>query len=610
MRHTRAAIRSIRQGYKKSVRYRLTLFFILAILPLILVSLYSIGKSQRILEEQSGEQTRAAMASSLAYIDQFMSSMNHLSLLISNDAELNELLHPDADPSQQIIDAQQILKRLKNFLLAEKSISDLWILDADMGMVLSVKDGGKRIDYKDRDWYRLTIENAGGPALLSNRNAKMPEQPGDYDPLDLPDSMTITRGMSANSLRPSPNALGVTMDLSTFVDFAKELLKGNNASMYLMNANQELIVSSNGDSSIPYDIPDNDQAYFERRDAELGRSMFVTKVRSDESGWSMVLAQPKSNLTEKSSLLQRFTYGVIGISCLLALSIAWIVYTGISAPLRNLLSGIRELARGNLKVQLKHDRIDEFGALTESFNMMAEQQKRYVDDIFEHQVEKTRTELKFLQSQINPHFLYNTLDSIHASAVNYDAEEICEMVLCLSSFFRLSLNKGRESFTLAETVEHLGYYIRIQELRFTDHFQSQLDIPDDCKDLYVLKLILQPLVENAIIHGLEKSPPGGKLIVSAWRTESLLWLSVYNSGRLIEEEQLKRIQEAIAEITTAYLEKYKPSPDYFGMLNVLCRLKLYYGDEAGMRIESNEKERTKVTIWLPLDACLGPAPHK
>ncbi|MDG0794203.1 hypothetical protein OMP38_27730 [Cohnella ginsengisoli] len=118
------------------------------------------------------------------------------------------------------------------------------------------------------------------------------------------------------------------------------------------------------------------------------------------------------------------------------------------------------------------------------------------------------------------------------------------------------------------------------------------------------------MVENAVIHGLEKSPPGGKLIVSARRAENLLYLSVYNSGRLIEPQQLKRIQEALAEITTAYLEKYKPSPDYFGMLNVLCRLKLYYGDEAGMRIESNEEERTKVTIWLPLDACLGPTPNK
>ena len=127
---------------------------------------------------------------------------------------------------------------------------------------------------------------------------------------------------------------------------------------------------------------------------------------------------------------------------------------------------MRQLRLGNLNTKLVNNRQDELGYLTDAFNQTAEQQRHLIHDIYEQQLRLTKTELKFLQSQINPHFLYNTLDSIYWAAKNYEAEEISEMVLNLSRFFRLSLSKGRETFTIEETFAHLNYYIRVQQLRF------------------------------------------------------------------------------------------------------------------------------------------------
>jgi two-component system sensor histidine kinase YesM len=592
----------IRLSFKQSVRLRLTFYFVLAILPLISISQYSIIQSQKILQNQTSERTRVAMIASLTYIDQFMESIDQLSLNISNNSEMNGLLNQAGSETHMIFGAKVLLAQLSNYNITNRFITDIWIYNDNLGMVISANNGGKRMDVHNLEWYTKTI--AVSSSLLNYSLKKSNTASNPNDPVNAPNTITMTRVMGFNSTEPSKHIIGVTINLDTLVQFCKELLTTQETQLNLIDPEQKLIVSTNGDLQTPYQIQDNNKSYLNEDAPKNFEKMFVIKILSEKSKWSMVLAQPEKVLTNESDQLQRFTFWVIGISCLLALSISWIVYIGISSPISNLLSGIREIRRGNLNVQLKHNRSDEFGFLTESFNQMAEQQRKYISDIFEQQVEKTRTELKFLQSQINPHFLYNTLDSIYACAVNYDAEEICEMVLNLSRFFRLSLNKGRETFTLEETIEHLYYYIRIQQIRFTDHFSCEFRIPESCKALHLQKLILQPLVENAIIHGLEKSHSGGKLIISADRTDQFLLLTVQNNGS-IPANRLARIQRELTQVTPSTpLEKREPTTDFFGILNVIYRLKLYYGNHADLRIDSNEQTGTTTTVVLPLELCI------
>lgn len=229
------------------------------------------------------------------------------------------------------------------------------------------------------------------------------------------------------------------------------------------------------------------------------------RIKSNISKWSLIMVQPEAEIYKETKQLRIFTLFIIVASALFALFIAAIFYTSLSLPLKKLLQGMMQIQIGNLNVRFTETRRDEFGYLMNAFNQMAAKQQYLIENIYEQNLRVAKTELKFLQSQINPHFLYNTLDSIYWMAKNYDANEISEMVINLSKFFRLSLDKGLETIALAETFEHLHYYIRVQQLRFMDKFEVQFALPDTCREIRILRLLVQPLVENAIIHGLEKS---------------------------------------------------------------------------------------------------------
>jgi two-component system sensor histidine kinase YesM len=311
--------------------------------------------------------------------------------------------------------------------------------------------------------------------------------------------------------------------------------------------------------------------------------------------------QPEKELYDESRNVQLFIYLIIVISVVLAFMISLIVYKGFAAPLSTLLYGMKQIRLGNYDMRLPNKRKDQLGVLTDAFNQMIAEQQRLIRDVYEHQLRLSYTELKFLQSQINPHFLYNTLDSIYWTAKNYDAEEISEMVLNLSKFFRLSLSKGKETFTVAETVEHMRYYLRIQQFRLLGQLDVRFDIAEETKNVLVLKLLLQPIVENAILHGLEKQG-GGVLRISSRMDDKYLYLTVADSGPGIATDRLAYIRRELAEFER--LARFSPveihqMKDLFGLRNVLGRMKLYYGPEAALEIDSRPKAGTTVTLRIP-----------
>jgi len=179
------------------------------------------------------------------------------------------------------------------------------------------------------------------------------------------------------------------------------------------------------------------------------------------------------------------------------------------------------------------------------------------------------------------------------------------MVMNLSSFFRLSLNKGRQEFTVEESIAHLNYYLRIQQLRFMDNFQVEYRISEQSKRIPLLKLLLQPIVENAIIHGMEGKEADGYLVISSWvEQEHTLHIRVEDNGPGIEEERLRYIQQELDRMDlrkiVAYSQDEEQVKDLFGLRNVLSRMKLYYGPEARLIVQSAPGEGTTVTLSIPL----------
>ncbi|NEW05796.1 sensor histidine kinase [Paenibacillus sp. SYP-B3998] len=581
--------------YVQNTQVRLTCYFLIVLLPLVAVSLYANEVSRQMVLEQSMARTENSLTSVAENIDLTLQNVEELSKLVATSPDLLQMLDK-ADcglTPESIVDFTQLLSNLWNITSISQSVSEISVYHAGTGTILSTKMGGKRVqDNSHKEWLMGLAEMNGATGKYVFDHDEIPGG-GTVGALIGADSISLVRTMDLHSSRKKWNLLIITLNQSRLSRLMDSVIPSTHASIDLYTKSGKWVSGAAGGL-----------AHSSSRQAA---DLLKIQVDTRYYGWSLVLQQPKEEIYGKTMQIRSYTYVIIGVSVLLAILIAWGVYTRISSPLHKLTYAIKELSIGDLNVRINVDREDEFGYLMKAYNQMAEYQKHLIEDYYEQQLQLAHTELKFLQAQINPHFLYNTLDSIYWTAKNYDADEISEMVLNLSRFFRLSLNKGKESFSVEETIAHLDYYIRVQQIRFLDSFTVTYRIQEESRNVPIFKLLLQPLVENAILHGLETRANGGELVIASKVQAGALLLSVQDNGAGIEKERLVYIQkklEQIAERDRFQLTRRDSAwTDLYGLLNVLSRIHMLYGSEAGMWINSREGEGTTVTVCLPLDRC-------
>ncbi|TNJ62720.1 sensor histidine kinase [Paenibacillus hemerocallicola] len=577
--------------FTQHIQVRLTIYFLLILLPLMLIGLFANARSQDIVERKTGERAQGALQSAAEYIDLIVQNVDNLSTLLSTDSQLVGLLErTGAEPGpQSILDFTQIFKEITETTSIHQTLSSISVLHLPSEFMIVSNYGGKRLQGAgEHEAVRMAIEGNGARVVYSPA-AKSDALNGTFTD----DRIYFLRTMDLYNRFRQPNILILSVKKETLLKLMNSLLASEHAQIELRSGSGELLVVGTGGEHAP--------GGGEER-------LLTVRAQARYSDWSLILTQPESELNRETGQLRLYTYFIIGLSVLLALGIAWVVYRSIASPLDSLAYGMKQVRTGNLNVRLANKRKDELGYLTGTFNQMVEDQKQLIQGYYEQQLRLSKTELKFLQSQINPHFLYNTLDSIYWMANQYEAREIKEMVLNLSKFFRLSLNKGRETFPLRETVDHLHYYIRIQQIRFSQRVSVRYDISDDCAAIPVLKLLLQPLVENAILHGLEQREQQGELTIAGYLDDGMLVLSVKDNGIGLPPARLLYIQEELGQLQAAPLtltpfEEESGKDDLFGLRNVAARMKMYYGAEAGLAIDSKEGEGTKVILRLPLEKC-------
>lgn len=270
------------------------------------------------------------------------------------------------------------------------------------------------------------------------------------------------------------------------------------------------------------------------------------------------------------------------------------IMTGITEPIRRLCEMTKLAGRGNFAVRAQEDSSDELAVLNASFNEMVEEIGNLVEDIRVEQLNLRAMELKLLQAQINPHFLYNTLDAIIWLAEANQTQQVVNMVSSLSNFFRTTLSKGKDYISVREEEAHIQSYLEIQHFRYRDILEYHIQIPEELYQYQILKLSLQPLVENALYHGIKNKRGLGHILVSAKEVDGNLIFTVKDNGIGMKEEKLseikKRIHEKLADDS---------SPSGFGLFNVQQRICLNYGSGYGLEIESEYGEGTEVKLSIP-----------
>lgn len=242
---------------------------------------------------------------------------------------------------------------------------------------------------------------------------------------------------------------------------------------------------------------------------------------------------------------------------------------------------------------------DEIGTLYNSYQQMMDERREYVKNELENKLIILDSQMKALESQINAHFLYNTLDSVSSLAVKYKADDIAVMSYALSDMFRYSIKTKSEMVPLKMELKHVQDYVSIQQIRFSHGFALELDIPERLLEKNVLKLILQPLVENALYHGLQSCRISGKIRIHGEIRDENLVLEVQDNGVGMPESQLKKVRELLNE-KPAFTELGERHGGSIGIKNIHTRIRLYYGQPYGLSISSEEGCGTTVTVLVPV----------
>ncbi len=390
----------------------------------------------------------------------------------------------------------------------------------------------------------------------------------------------------------------VEYNFQTLVNISKSTNLGDGGAIYILDSDYSMIYSMQNGTS-PYlrekqleCISDLIIGNTILKDGNISYSIYVQTLTNTR--WKIGICP---NVTQAFHDQMIYDISIVGIGLfilLIAIMLATIISKRVTTPIGVLEKSMKELEDGNFdivsKIDEKHSQV-EIVRLNKNFNNMIARIKRLMDKVVEEQTAQRKSELKALQNQINPHFLYNTLDSIVFMAESGQMDEVRTMVVALAKFFRISISKGKTIITVKEELEHVKNYMIIESIRYKDTFTFHIDLEEGCEDFLAMKLMLQPFVENSIYHGLKNLEDEGIIDIKVYKEDDFLYYVVKDNGYGMRKSKIDELYERMRndDVTNSV-----------GIKNVYQRLKLYFGDKADIIIESELDEYTKFIIKTPI----------
>lgn len=289
------------------------------------------------------------------------------------------------------------------------------------------------------------------------------------------------------------------------------------------------------------------------------------------------------------------TGGLVAFAALTAMVILFSIFLpkSFTKPITDLVVVTDKVSKGDLSARSRNDSLDEVGELSKSMNQMIDKINELLSQITKEQIRIREAELELLQSQINPHFLYNTLDTIIWLAEGGDEKRVVGMVKSLSAFFRTSLSRGRDIITIREELLHAKSYLEIQQFRYQDILKYEIDVPEEFNEYTIPKITIQPLIENALYHGIKNKRGGGRITIGARKEGDDFIISVSDDGIGMSEERLQEVIDG--------LSRQHPSDSaIYGLYNVNERIRLKFGDKYGITLHSVFGQGSTCNILLPM----------
>lgn len=577
-------INDIKIGKKIMIYYFVLLVFSVSISGFVNQKINSNIMSQRI----SDVSVQTLHSINLS-IDSLVDIVNGYSkMLISNDNVQDTLR--DVIGYSDIETQRKMYKYISDFIDFNSPIPAIYIFDNAGNKYAVDKYGTKKLkinSIRNASWYDEVTKLQGGYTLKLNA--------GDiFIKKDDENFVSFIRVINDLNTQNPIGILVINITQDSIVKSYKEISDKYNTGIILKDeADNDIISSANYKE---FDLkallkPSNEDEYNTITKKIDGKSYIATYIENDYK-WKIISIMPFDELKKESSIFNLVTIIIIFFNSILLFIGAIFISRLITNPINKLLKSMKGVENGEFKkVHIKTGN-DEIGKLKDGYNIMIEEIQTLIDKIIKEQKVKRKAELNVLQEQIKPHFLYNTFDAISALSLSGQNKEVYNVTKALGSYYRTSLSKGSEVISIAKELEIVENYLVIQKVRYGDMFAVEFDVDENVNDYKMLKLTLQPLVENALYHGIKNKGENGVIRVSAKLGDDCVKLVVEDDGIGMEQEDIDKITG----------DKASDKAFSFGLRGTIERLRIYYGCDDVLSIESVKGCGTKVIITIPTNA--------
>lgn len=552
------------------LRYKLAIFYSLfCFLPVMLLFWLSFLQMRSIIDDKGKMNLQSYLQQSVSSMDRTLDGYNSLSDYIAFDRTLAEVFSMEyGTPYEQYEQLTQkvdpILRTASYFHGGMQQIT----IYTDNGMVKHDTTVAPVSEIEETDWYQKTLEHPGLNWFVNYQEK----------------TLFSARKLAFSGAREGVNILYMDVDYQKlFTPYAETLI--SECGLYITDQDGKLVFEESRFSrkNQNYDLTYSE--FLEQRDRG-STDYIILCEQSNTTGWTVWLYQPVGLAGEAMRPIGVMA-GVTILICIFVAVLAYFITSGmVSSRIERLTHFMQEVQEGSMDMQMESDDRDEIGMLYRGFGSMMKRIRTLINEVYLSKITQKEAELKALQAQINPHFLYNTLSLINWKALAAGEEDISRMTLALSTFYRTALNRGRNVLQVETELSNTRAYLEIQSMLHDGNFDYEIEAQTEILQCESLNLILQPLVENAIHHGIEEKTDGrGKITVRGWKEDNCVWFMVEDNGVGME-------QEVADKILTMESKGY-------GVRNVNERIRLCYGEKYAMKVESVVGKGTKMTIHFP-----------
>jgi two-component system sensor histidine kinase YesM len=574
----------------------ITVFIFLIILPISITSYIAYQSYSKSIMNNTKGYVSQLSDKIMNRLDEYITDMEQISQMPLYLTPMQELLEKNDDDlenfSQQQYQMDNYIRILNDM---KKGTNSIYIFDKKERTYLNIKIDGVRPDLGDRmkDWIAKAQKANGEPVLVSTQELTVTTK-NKY-------VFSVLREIKDIYTHESLGTIVVDANISVIQQIIKDLDSTTHGKTLIIDQTNNVIYDSE-EKRIAQNI-ENDQVVLLSSGEEGSfvynshtKDYLATYAKSAKTGWKIIITIPIAEITKEATRTRNVMLVVIGSIIAFAMIISILFSFALTNPLKKLMRLMKKAEKGDLNISFNVLYQDEVGRLGSHFNSMIGRIKDLIHDVYVSETRKKEAEMEALQSQINPHFIYNTLETIRMTAEINDDGEVSEMITSLGKLLRYSINTKMKTAKVAQEVEHLQNYMQMFNYRYKDKYELIVDPFTEIENIEMIKLIFQPIVENAILHGRNEREQSKMISLTYEIMKNSLIFRIKDNGMGIEGDKLKALN---AHLNGQLIMEGANNGLSIGLTNVNERIKMHYGSLYGIEILSQFGQGTEVVIRLP-----------